>query len=177
MKKIINIIIWASVILFLVIFVIGYSFSQIGPLIKKTIQENIRKETSTPGYVSQISTETTPASEIEKDVEIGLNKLIENIKTDENKSLNDYTKEITVIQQRINKKNIKEATPETLINIAQDLSKISPPPLFYSFHIELIKLYYKIGFYLKEMSKTTDESKKIMLYNLINQELKKIKIK
>jgi uncharacterized protein with von Willebrand factor type A (vWA) domain len=177
MKKIINIIIWASVILFLVIFVIGYSFYQLGPLIKKTIQENISKETSTPGYVSQISTETTPASEIEKEVEIGLNKLIENIKTDENKSLNDYTKEITVIQQMINKKNIKEATPETLINIAQDLSKISPPPLFYSFHIELIKLYYKIGFYLKEMSKTTDESKKIMLYNLINQELKKIKIK
>jgi uncharacterized protein with von Willebrand factor type A (vWA) domain len=177
MKKIINIIIWASVILFLVIFVIGYSFYQLGPLIKKTIQENISKETSTPGYVRQISTETTPTSEIEKEVEIGLNKLIENIKTDENKSLNDYTKEITVIQQMINKKNIKEATPETLINIAQDLSKISPPPLFYSFHIELIKLYYKIGFYLKEMSKTTDESKKIMLYNLINQELKKIKIK
>lgn len=102
--------------------------------------------------------------------------LTKNLKPDENKSISQYQNEIQKVQLKllpfIAKQNID---PQTLINVAKDLASIKPPPLFYSFHLELIKTYYTLGLALKESQQTNDPIKKALLYNLINSTLEKIK--
>lgn len=176
MKKIIFIIF----ALFLIIFLIGLFFSQKENIIKIIKNEQVSK--TQINQIPSLATSTLDQSnltftlELQKQINQEINKLTENLKPDENKSLSQYQKEIKQIQKNLdvalNKQDIK---PEILINLAQELSSIKPPPIFYSFHLELIKTYYTLGLALQQFQQTDDPVKKILLYNLIKATLEKIK--
>jgi len=128
-------------------------------------------------------TESFSILEFERKVNEDVNKLTKELKPDENKSIEEYRKEINKIQQKFKPpENTKKIDSETLMKISQDLediskelSQINPPPLFYSFHLELIKIYYKLSLAFKEFVTSGDPTKKLLLYNLIKATLEKIK--
>jgi FtsZ-interacting cell division protein ZipA len=165
------------IIFILIFFFIGLFFSKKETSLK-IIKENQKQNEVTTSSLPKTNKETSSLFilEFERKANEEINKLTEKIKPDENKSINAYREEITKIQQKFNQqKETQKINPDVLIEIAQDLSKINPPPLLYSFHLELIKIYYKLGLALKEYSATTDPTKKILLYNLIKATLEKIK--
>jgi len=176
MKKIIFIIF----ALFLIIFLIGLFFSH-----KENIIKIVKNEQGSKTQINQTPTLTTStidqsnltfALELQKQINKEVNKLTENLKPDENKSLSQYQKEIQQIQKKLDLAlNNQDIKPETLINIAQELSSINPPPVFYSFHLELIKTYYTLGLAFQQFQQTDDPIKKMLLYNLIKTTLEKIK--
>jgi hypothetical protein len=180
MKKIII----TLIIFLLIFFFIGLFFAKKETLLKIT-KENQKQEkiptSSLPGTNKE--TNSLFILDFEKKVNEELNKLTEKIKPDENKSLEEYRKEITQIQQQFKPpKDTPKIDSETLMKISQnleeiakELSQINPPPLFYSFHLELIKINYKLSLAFKEFVTTTDPNKKILLYNLIKATLEKIK--
>jgi hypothetical protein len=173
-----------TIIFILIFFFIGLFFSKKETSLK-IIKGNQKQNEVTTSSLPKTNKETSSLFilEFEKKVNEKVNKLIEKIKPDENKSLEVYSKEITKIQQKFKPpKNTKEIDSETLIKISQDLeniskelSQINPPPLFYSFHLEIIKIYYKLSLAFKELATTTDPTKKLLLYNLIKATLEKIK--
>jgi len=178
MKKVI----FAFVIFFLSFFLIGLFFAG-REKNSKILKSEEKKENSITSLETTSSSNLsggTDASfilEFERKVNEDVSKLTEGIKPDENKTINDYRGEIAKIQQKFNSSNdTQKSNPDTLIEIAQELSKINPPPLLYSIHLDLIKAYYKLGLALKELSITTDQTKKLLLYNLIKTTLEKIKL-
>jgi FtsZ-interacting cell division protein ZipA len=163
------------IIFILFFFFVGLFFSKKETSLK-IIEENQKQKEATTSLETKKETDSLFILEFERKVNEEVNKLTEKIKPDENKSINDYREEISRIQQKFNqKKETQEINPDFLIETAQDLSKINPPPLLYSFHLELIKVFYKLGLALKEYSATTDPTKKILLYNLIKTILEKVK--
>jgi FtsZ-interacting cell division protein ZipA len=164
------------IIFILIFFFIGLFFSKKETSLKIIKENQKQKEAVTSSLETNKETSSLFILEFERKVNEEVNKLTEKIKPDENKSINAYREEIAKIQQKFNpQKETQEINPDVLIEIAQDLSKINPPPLLYSIHLELIKIYYKLGLALKEYSTTTDPTKKILLYNLIKVTLEKIK--
>jgi hypothetical protein len=176
MKKIII----SLIIFFLVFFFIGLFFSKKETslkTIKETIKENKKEITTSSLLKINTTTESIFILDFEKKINEDFLKLTEKIKPDENKKIDDYTKELVQIQQKLKPlKSTQEIKPDILIEVARDLSKINPPPLLYSLHLELIKTYYKLGVALKEFSTTNDPVKKMLLYNLIKTTLNKIKL-
>jgi hypothetical protein len=159
-----------------IIFLIGLLFSKKEATLKivKENQEQKQKETPTSSLpASNKKTESLFILDLERKINEDVSKLTENIKPDEKKNINDYRKEVAEIQQRFSK--TKNVEPDVFIKIAQDLSKINPPPLIYPLHLELIKVYYKLGLALDEFEKTNDPTQKILLYNLIKSTLEQIK--
>jgi len=166
-----------------VLFLIGFFFSK-----KETTLKIVKKnqEQKTPTSFSEENSlsdtnknpDIVSILELDKKINKEAEKLIEKIKTDENKGINDYYNELNEVFKKnrpTSTEDIKEVNPQILIDISQELSKINPPPLFYSFHSELVKTYYKLGVALKEFSETNEPTKKILLYNLIKATLEKIK--
>jgi predicted RND superfamily exporter protein len=164
------------IIFILIFFFIGLFFSKKETSLKIIKENQKQKEVATSSLETNKETSSLFILEFERKVNEEVNKLTEKIKPDENKSINAYREEIAKIQQKFNpQKETQEINPDVLIEIAQDLSKINPPTLLYSVHLELIKVYYKLGLALKEYSTATDPTKKILLYNLIKATLEKIK--
>jgi hypothetical protein len=165
-------------IIFIVIFFfIGLFFSKKETPLKIIKENQEQKEVSTSSS-SEISgkTESLFILEFERKVNEDASKLTEKIKPDENKSITTYRAEVAKTQQKFNaQKETQQISPDFLIGIAQDLSKINPPPLFYSFHLELTKIFYKLGIMYKELYNINDPVKKMLLYNLIKTTLEKIK--
>jgi hypothetical protein len=178
-KKIIIIII----VLFIMIALIGIFFGRNEKTFKvienqqptsQTSTNSINIDTSTPSLNDQSN--LTFTLEIQTKINQEVNKLTAGLTTDENKSASQYQQEIAKIQNKLNlNTSTKNINPENLINIAKELAAIKPPPIFQQFHLELIKLYYGLGYTLQEFQKTDDPVKKILLYNLIKANLDKIK--
>ena len=182
MKKIII----PLIILFFIFFLIGLFFSKKESTLKiveentkqKTVKENEKqKEVLRPfGSESSYKSESSFILEFERKINEEINKLTEKIKPDENKSITDYANEIAEIQKKMEAADdIQKIDADALIEIAKKLTEINPPPILYSFHLEIIKIYYQLGTALKEFEKTDDQTKKLLLYNLIRATLKKIK--
>jgi hypothetical protein len=168
------------IIFVLIFFFIGLFFSKKETSLKiiKKNQENRKQEQISTSSLPETNKETSSLFilEFERKVNEDVSKLTKKIKPDENKSISTYREEIARIQQKFNlQKETRKINPDVLIEIAQNLSKIDPPPLLYSIHLELIKVYYKSGLALKEYTATTDPTKKLLLYNLIESTLEKIK--
>lgn len=168
-------------LIIIIIFFIGLFFSKKETSLKvlnqnQKNQEQTTKPTTTPTIEINDQSALTFTLEFERKINEELEKLTKDIKPDENKSLSQYREEVLKIQQKFHlATNTQEIDPEILINIAQSLAKISPPPILYSLHLELIKTYYKLGVTLKEYQSTTELQKKILLYNIIKVTLEKIK--
>jgi len=163
-----------------IFFLIGFFFSKKETAFK-IIKKNQEQKTSTPSWETSLpdtnkNSNFTYILELEKKINEEVEKLTEKVKPDEEKGLNDYYNELNKILKKFKPpEGVKEIDSQILIDISQDLSKINPPPLFYSSHLELIRTYYKLGVTLKEFSDTNDPTKKILLYNLIKATLEKIK--
>ena len=171
-----------SLFFFFIVFLIGLFSS------KKEINLNFtKKNQKSQEIITNTSSNLTTIKdsflilEFEKRINENLNQLTKKINPDKNKDLYEYQNEVSKILKQFdiykegsNSTKI-EKIPDLLIKIAQDLSKINPPPLFYETHLELIKTYYSLGVALKEFLTTTDINKKILLYNLIKSTLEKLK--
>jgi hypothetical protein len=172
------------IILFIVFFFIGLFFSKKEKTLKiiKGNNKEVKIDTSIINSAttsSSVINERIGANfilEFERKVNEDVNRLTQQIKPDEKISMNDYYSQLNKILKKTKiTENSQKIDPENLIEIAQDLSKINPPQLFYSFHLELIEIYYKLGLAYKEFYNTNDPVKKMLLYNLIRSTLDKIK--
>jgi len=172
------------IIFILIFFFIGLFFTKKENSLK-IIKENQKQKEISTSSLPETNKETSSffILEFEKKVNEDVSKLTEKIKPDENKGIEEYRKEITKVQQKFKPpENTKKIDSETLMKISQnfeiiskELSQINPPPLFYSFHLELIKINYKLSLAFKELVATNDTTKKILLYNLIKATLEKMK--
>jgi hypothetical protein len=170
------------IIFFLIFFFIGLFLSKKETSLKTTKENQNEISTSSLPEIDK-RTGSFSILEFERRVNEDVNKLTKELKPDENKSVEEYNKEITRIQQRLKlPENTQKIDSETLIKISRDLediskelSQINPPLIFYSFHLELIKIYYKLGLAFKELGTTNDSAKKVLLYNLIKATLEKMR--
>ncbi len=107
--------------------------------------------------------------------------IVKNITPDQNKTLNNYKKEIESVSKKFNKIIEQKAdnnnlNPEIFINLSKELSLIKPPIHFYETHLEIIKIYLTIGLALKESQKLNNPIEKIILYNIIRNNINKINL-
>jgi hypothetical protein len=184
MKKIIFIIFT----LFLIIFLIGLFLSYKKSLVKVINKQQELKihplSTSSLITTSTLTTSTSTINlsnlaltlELQKQINQEVNKLTANLTPDTNKSISQYQQEIKQAHQDLNLSiNSQNFKPEIFINLAKKLTSVRPPTIFYSFHLELIKTYYTLGYLFQEFEKTNDPVKKTLLYNLIKTTSENIK--
>jgi hypothetical protein len=173
-------------IFFVIFFFVGLFFAKKETALKIS-KTNLQEKKVLDDSVTNIAT-TSPFHikgepgagfilEFETKINEEVSKLTEQVKSDEKIGINNYYSELTRVLKTFKPiENTQQIDPKILINIAQDLSKMNPPPLFYSFHLELIKIFYKLGMAYKELYNTNDPVKKMLLYNLIKVTLEKIKL-
>lgn len=142
---------------------------------KKETYEQSKPTSSLSEITEKQITSSVFYLEIEREVEKKVYELTKNILPDENKKLSDYQKEISNFIQEFNLINQGSVDSEKIIKFTEELALVRPPPLFYKFHLELIKIYYSVALAIKEIQQTDDEFKKIMLYNFIMNSLEKLK--
>ncbi len=141
---------------------------------------NIKTITKYPDTYDLFPPLLKETEKIRKEIETEFNKLTKNFHYDPNKSINQYQKELEKVIKNANIRfNDNSVDYQKLIALAQDLSKIKPPPIFSSFHREFIKIYLKAGITLKFAQQIKDPIEQIFLYNMVKNmlnELSEVKI-
>jgi hypothetical protein len=113
---------------------------------------------------------------LQKEINDELFKLTNNLYPNPEKSLSKYQQEISALLKKVVVKQNQQLDYRPLVNLAKSLANIQPPPILFSFHKELIRIYLSAGLTLKKAEQTEDPIKKFLLYNMVNNILNEIKI-
>ncbi len=169
MKKIIILVL--SV--FLIFFLIGVFISKSATSYRSfTINNTVFTTSTTTGsnIIKDLQNNTiiSVAMEFQKKIEQNITQMTQNLTSDNTKTIFQYREELSRVAQKFNFSNdLQKVQPDLFIKLSKELSQIKPPPVFYSFHLDLIKTYYSIGVALKEIAETKDLNEKILLYNYL----------
>jgi peptidoglycan hydrolase CwlO-like protein len=189
MKKKFILLIVILFIILLIFFFIGFFKTKIKTQIMNfnqdkqlptIITESTLNQLSQANSTSSISTFNNTLSPIDFQIKINkeIDQLTSKIKEDTNQSITKYNQQVLNIiknQPTIEYKNNQKVNINAIIDTAKQLSNINPPPLLYHFHIELIKTYYTVGKAMEEFQNSNDPVQKLLLYNLIKNQLEKLK--
>ncbi len=145
---------------------------------QQTKDYNTQLSTNSPSLSpTELKSFLTETERLHKEIENEFIKLTKNLHPEPNKSISEYQKEI---EEFVKKANIKirsnRLTYQDLINLAENLAKINPPPILFSSHKEFIKIYLKAGLILKFAQETKDPIKQILFYNMVKETLNEIKL-
>ncbi len=111
---------------------------------------------------------------LENQIDIKINEKIKNLKPNDTKNILNYFKELYQISLKFNNIKLENLNSTIIFDLANSLYNIEPPSSLFSFHIDLLKKMYKIGYLLEELEKTDDINKQKLIYNLINKEFSSI---
>ena len=144
------------------------------------ITESTLNQRTQINSINKISTFTNTLYPINFQIKVNkeIDQLTSKIKEDINQSITKYNQQVLNIikkQPAIEYKNNQKVNSNVIIDTAKKLSNINPPPLLYHFHIELIKSYYTVGKAIEEFQNSNDPVQKLLLYNLIKNQLEKLK--
>jgi hypothetical protein len=122
----------------------------------------------------KINNENSFILNLENQIDIKINEKMKNLKPNNTKNILNYLKEIYQISLKFKDIKLENLNSTIIFDLANSLYNIEPPSSLFSFHIDLLKKMYKIGYLLEELEKTDDINKQKLIYNLINKEFSSI---
>ena len=122
----------------------------------------------------KVNNENSFILNLENQINIKINEKIKNLKPNDTKNILNYFTDLYQIALKFNNLKLENLNSTIIFDLANSLYNIKPPSSLFSFHIDLLKKMYKIGYLLEELEKTDDINKQKLIYNLINKEFSSI---